>query len=224
MDSEKTTPKAKPEKQIRKTMSIGNIYSKKFKTLELDGIWKDVLGEIEASGCWLVWGSDKNGKTRLAITLAKYLSGKHKVLYVSAEEGYSLNLQNICKWADISPKDRNFNLLDYEELKDLKERLRKRNAPQIVFIDNITFYHDELKYGGVRELMKEFSKTIFVFLAHEQKGEPYTSTAKMVNKLSSAIMYIKGLSCHVSGRVPGGTVVIDEEKAKLFHGQKIINQ
>jgi hypothetical protein len=211
-------------KRMRRSRSIGNLYAKKYKLLELDGVWRDLLGDVEACGCWLIWGRDKNGKTRLAALLAKYLSGNYRVLYVSAEEGMSLNFTNICKWAGFTPGDRKFQIEEYITIGELRERLGCRNAPSIVFIDNITFFHEELKYGGVRSLLKDFKKTIFIFLAHEQAGEPYTSTAKMANKLATVLMYVNGLRCDISGRVPGGVIDIDIEKASLYHGARITNK
>jgi len=206
--------------RLTRTRSISNLYSKTYKVLVLCGVWSDMFGEVEKSGCWMIWGKDKNGKTRMAALLAKYLCEQYRVLYVSAEEGESLNFNNICRWAGFTPADRKFQILDYVNIADLKKRLTTRNAPDIVFIDNVTFYHEELKYGGVRQLLKDHKKTIFVFIAHEQGGEPYTSTAKMVNKLATVIMHVQGLRCQISGRVPGGVMDIDEVKAKLFHGEE----
>ena len=219
----KKQPKNEEEKlksRLSRTRTIGNLYNKKYKILPIEGIWKEVLGDIEATGCWLIFGNDKNGKSRLALSLAKYLSFSNRILYISAEEGESLNFRNMCQWAGFMPNDRKFHIKEYIDINELKERLTARNAPNIVFIDNITFYHDELKYGGVRNLLNDFRKTIFVFIAHEQMGEPYTSTAKMVKKLATAIMYVQGLRCHISGRVSGGILDIDVEKAQIFHGSK----
>jgi len=215
-ETQKNKKEEKP--RLSRTRSIGNLYAKKYKVMELDGMWLDLLGGVEQTGCWLIWGKDKNGKTRLATVLAKYLCAKNRVLYVSAEEGESLNFKEICLWAGFTPADRKFQILEYIEIKELEQRLSIRNAPNIVIIDNVTFYHDGLKYGGVRDLLKKFKKTIFVFIAHEQGGEPYTSTAKMVKKLATVIMHVQGLQCQISGRVPGGVINIDEKKAGLYHG------
>jgi predicted ATP-dependent serine protease len=215
--SAKTKYPAK-KKRLLRTCSVGNLYSKKFKIMELDGIWRDIFGDIEQSGCWLIWGRDKNGKTRLSAMLAKHLIKKYRVLYVSAEEGTSLNLRNIFQWAGFTSGDRMFQIMEYIPLEELKRRLTVRNAPNIVFIDNVTVYQDELAYGGVRQLLDAYRKTVFVFIAHEQSGEPYTATAKMIHKLATAIMRVQGLRCYVSGRVQGGVIDIDAAKANLFHG------
>jgi len=210
--------KAADKERLPRARTIGNLYAKKFRVMELDGIWRDVFGDIEQSGCWLIFGREKNGKSRLSALMAKDLCKKYRVLFISAEEGESKNFSDICKWAGLTPSDRKFKILDYIKLEELKQRLGAQKAPNIVFIDNVTFYHEELKNGGVRELLKEFKRTVFVFIAHEQSGEPYTSTAKMVSKLATAIMHVRGLRCHISGRVPGGVIDIDAVKARLYHG------
>jgi len=35
------------------------------------------------------------------------------------------------------------------------------------------------------------------------------------------IVYVEGLMCTVSGRVPGGSLVIDENRAALFHANYV---
>lgn len=213
------TTEATDRVRLSRALTIGNLYAKKYTIMELDGMWRELLGEIEQTGCWLIFGKEKNGKTRVAMLLAKYLCSRYRVLYVSAEEGGSKNFTNNCKWAGVTPSDRKLMVLDYIKIDELKQRLAKRNAPEIVFIDNITTYQDELKYGGTMGLLKEFRKTIFVFIAHEEDDKPYTATAKMASRLATVIMRVKGLQCHISGRVPGGVINIDEKKAKLFHGE-----
>lgn len=208
----------------KRTISIRNILDKTYETLELDGIWKDVLGEPEADGAWLIFGRDKNGKTWLAITLALYLSKRKKVLYVSAEEGAGLAFRETLVRVGADAGDTNLHLLEYESFEDLDERLRKRRAPEIVFIDNLTIYQDELKKSTLTNFLAKHPRKLFIFLAHEERGEPYTAAARLCSKLAKVRFHVKGLSCNVNGRVPGGVLMIDEEKAQLFHGNTLENE
>jgi hypothetical protein len=87
----------------------------------------------------------------------------------------------------------------------------------------VSVYQDELKYGGLRELINEFPNKLFILIAHEdEKRQPYTATAKMAGKLSEVLIYVEGLKGKVYGRVPGGDLIIDEFKAKVYHGNKIV--
>jgi hypothetical protein len=197
--------------------SINQLYSQKAKILKLDGIYSDVLGSPEAGGAWLIWGSEKNGKTWFALKLADYLSGFIKVLYISAEEGTGPNFINTCKRANLQANNRSLQFTEYMSISELVERIDKRRSPQAIFIDNTTIYQNELKNGGVRKLLARYPGKLFVFIAHEDRGEPYTAQAKLISKLAKVVVYIRGLMCVISGRVPGGTLMIDEQRAQLYH-------
>jgi len=197
--------------------SINQLYNLKAKTLQLDGLYSDVLGTPEAGGAWMIWGSEKNGKTWFAVKLADYLSSMMKVLYIIAEEGTGPDFVNTCKRVNLQANNRALQFTEYLSIDELIEKLNKRRSAQAIFIDNTTIYHDELKNGGVRKLLARYPGKLFVFIAHEDRGEPYTAQAKLIRKLAKVVVYIRGLMCVISGRVPGGTLMIDEQRAQLYH-------
>ena len=206
-----------------RSLTLGNLYNKKVKTFEFSGIWKEVLGDPEKKGIWLVWGKDKNGKTWFSLKLADYLSEFEKVLYVSAEEGTDKSFVDACKRAKLKIGNRMLHFSEYMPLEELDEKLSQRKCARITIIDNITIYADELKKGRMREFTKKHEDKLIIFLAHEERNEPYTSMAKLAKKLAKIIFYIKGLNCQISGRCPGGNIMIDMEKAALYHGEQIKN-
>jgi len=65
---------------------------------------------------------------------------------------------------------------------------------------------------------------LFVFVAHEERNEPYTALARLIKKLAKVIVHVKGLTCMVSGRVPGGVLTIDEQMSRLYWGNDITDQ
>lgn len=198
--------------------SIKAIYDRAYESLPLDGIWKEVMGEPEPNGAWLIWGPEKNGKTWFTLMLANYLSKQSKVLYVSAEEGLAKGFVSACKRAGIEPDNKQLKVMEYISIEELKLLLDKRRAPKIVVLDNLTIYSEEMKYGVFRKLLKIYPNTLFIFVAHEESGQPYTSTAKLCKKLAKVIVRVKGLAAHVSGRVPGGNIIIDETQAQISWG------
>lgn len=202
-----------------------DILAKTFKTFDFDGVYLEVLGEPEVCGFWIIYAAEKNGKTWLSLKLSEYLSQFEKVLYVSAEQGTSKSFQDGYKRAKLDPKNRKLKFIDYLPLNELEERLDKRQSERIIFIDNITAYVDELKHGEVRRLHRKYgSKKLIVFIAHEDekgKKEPYTATAKLIKKLAEIYVRVVGLACYVAGRCPGGILIIDEEKAELYHGTEV---
>ena len=204
---------------MARSLSIGNLYTKKFKTLEMDGVWADVLGTPEANGAWLIWGAEKNGKTWFALMLANCLSEKTKVLYVSAEERTGKAFVEACQRAGLDSVNRSLQFLEYTPLNELCTRLNKRKSADVIIIDNCTVYKDEILKGELIKLLHTYKNKLFIFIAHEERKEPYSALAKMVRKFANVIVYVEGLACRVSGRVPGGMLMIDEFKAKLYHGE-----
>ncbi len=202
-----------------RALSVSNIYEKKFKTFPFTGIWQKAMDNPERNGCWLVYGAEKNGKTWFSIKLAEYLATFERVYYVSAEEGLGKGFVDACKRARVQVTTKQLNFLEYLPLVELEEKLNSKKAPKIIFLDNCTSYADELKGGVLNQLLRKHSDKLFVFVAHEEKGEPYTAAAKMCRKLAKVICRVEGLTAHISGRCSGGKIVIDENKAALYWGQ-----
>ncbi|MFY7826275.1 MAG: hypothetical protein ACOVQ4_04080 [Flectobacillus sp.] len=205
---------------MTKTQSISNILKMKHEYFEFEAPWSKAFGNNPSdTGIWLVWGREKNGKSTFALMLAKYLSTKKKVLYVSGEEGLAKEFVDTMIRAGITSKDKQLGFLEYESLEDIKELLRKRNAPKIVFFDNLTVYKDEFRGNVYSELKREFPNVLFIFLAHEDRNEPSPATARTASKLAKVIVHIKGLKANVYGRVVGGEYTINTERAELYWGQ-----
>lgn len=199
-----------------------NIYDQRFEELEFDGIWHEVFGMPEPFGFWQIYGSEKHGKTWMALLTAKYLSDFAKVMYVSAEEGTSRDFVNACERAGIDHKDR-IHFYDYLGIDEIEAHLRKKHAPRFLFIDNTTMYEDELTKAYIRYLLKTYRKTLWIWLSHEERNEPYPAIARLISKLAKVRMRVIGLTAFIGGRVTGGAVCVDEEKAALYHGQSGIS-
>lgn len=206
---------------MSRTLSINNLYSQSFTTLEFDGVYEPVFGSPSDNGAWLIFGSEKNGKTTMALILANYLSQQKKTLYLSAEEGTAEPaFVDACKRSGLEANNRNLHFINYISVDDLSLKLSKRKSASIVFIDNCTVYKDELKGGAVKDLLDRHPKKLFIFLAHEERKEPYTSVAKYISKIAKIIIHVEGLACNCYGRIPGGTLTINEDMATLYHGMK----
>ena len=202
-------------------ISTKTLFEKVYKTFEFTGIWLTILGKLSKGGIWIIYGDEKNGKTTLALQLAEYLSFFEKVLYISAEQGTDKEFRDTAQRAGVNPKNSNIKWLEYTPIAELRAFLSKRQKPKICFIDNATTYVDDLKYGQLRKLLLDFPDITFVLVAHMEKDEPVTATAKLAKKLSKIIIKVDGLTAVVSGRCPGGTMIINESKAMLIHGSKI---
>jgi adenosyl cobinamide kinase/adenosyl cobinamide phosphate guanylyltransferase len=203
---------------MSRALTVKNLYQKKFNTYPFKDIWHEVFGEPSTNGIWLIYGKEKNGKTWGTLLLADYLSQFEKVLYVSAEEGTDMEFQDAVTRARIEPDNRNIHFTEYETVEELYKRLKRRKAPRIVVLDNLTIYNEELKANGMKKLKQDFPNVLFICVAHEERNKPYTAAATMASKLAKVIIRVQGLMLIVGGRVPGGQLMVDEEKAQLYHG------
>ncbi|WP_164126079.1 hypothetical protein [Sphingobacterium luzhongxinii] len=203
-------------------LNTKNVLSKKFTKFDkLTGIFKSVLGEPESYGIWLIYGAEKNGKTWFSLMLAVHLSKLAKVLYISAEEGVSSNFQDTLSRINLDHDNRSLYYSDYLELEEIREILgRKKGRPAVIFFDNVTVYNDVLKNGTVRRLQLEYQYVLFIYIGHEEKGDVYLATGKLIKRMAKVIFYVQGLRVTVGGRCPGGDVDIDTEKAALYYGQR----
>lgn len=205
---------------MSRALSASNVYAKKHKTFQFEGVYKEVFGEEPSTnGIWLIYGKEKNGKTWGTLILANYLSKMtNKIHYISAEEGVDLEFKRALQRAQISPENKRIQFSEYETVEEIYKRLKKQRPPSVVVLDNLTIYNDELKASGIKKLKKDFPNTLFICLAHEERNKPYTATATMARKLAKVIIRVEGLQLKISGRVPGGILNIDENKALLYHG------
>ena len=203
---------------MSRSLTLSNLYARKFKTIEFEGVLADVLANPEQGGAWIIMGQEKHGKTALSLLLAQELSKIDKNLYVSGEEGCGADFVSSCQRLNLDPQNRNIHFTDYISIDELREKLAKRRSAKFVFIDNLTVYRDELSHGVLRKLLNDFPDVLFIFLAHVERNEPYTATAKLVRKLAKVIFSVEGLSVKVAGRVPGGHLIINEQQAQLYHG------
>lgn len=203
-----------------RTLSIKQAYAKKFKTFAFDGIWKAVFDDPETTGAWIIQGDEKHGKSTFALILANYLTKFGKVLYISAEEGISKHFVRTMKRLGLSDTNRKFQIGEYEPWEELEKRLAKRQCQKIVFIDNMTAYRDETTKSMLQELLRKHTDKLIVLVSHEERGLPDTAQGKLWRKLSKIIVRVEGLKAFAEGRCTGGSLLIDEEKAQLYHGIK----
>jgi KaiC/GvpD/RAD55 family RecA-like ATPase len=199
------------------------LLTKKFKTFKFDGIWEKVLGEQERGGIWVIYGNEKNGKTTLALLLSQYLTKFENLNYISAEEGTGFSFQQAAKKVKIDFKSTKIKFHEYIEMEELNLMLEKRQSARIMVIDNATAYIDDLKSAVLRKLKRDHPDKLFILMAHMEKNEPTTAVAKLAKKLCNVYIRVEGLTAFVGGRCPGGEILINEEKAMIYHGSEIKN-
>jgi hypothetical protein bfra3_07207 len=204
---------------MTRTLSIKQAYLKKFKTYPFTGVWHDIFGQPETTGAWIIHGDEKQGKSTFALMLANYLTSFGKVLYISAEEGISMHFVATMQRLGLSDHNRRFNIQDgYQPWEDIETRLDRRQCPKIVVIDNLTKYRDEVTKKQLNALLDNHRDKLIIMVSHEERGLPDTAQGRLWRKLSKVIVRVEGLKAFITGRCPGGELLIDEDRAMLYHG------
>lgn len=151
-----------------------NLYDKKPKRLVqfTDPVFQQVIGEAEQSGLWTIYGKEKNGKTQLALMMARDLAYNEKVAFISAEEGDDKSFTDNVRRAGITTVDK---ILwgEYMPVSEIIEHFSDPRRGRIIFIDNFTMYQDELKPTELKkELINKLPGRLIIGLAHEERNLP----------------------------------------------------
>jgi hypothetical protein len=205
----------------KRSLTTKNLYDKKpgNKVQFATPIFEELIGkDAELKGCWLIYGPEKNGKTWLALTLAKDLAVNQKLTYISAEEGTDVSFKLACERAGITRADK-ILFDEYIQVPDLIDKFQKAKSSQIIFIDNLLIYKDDFRYLKLVDFLDQLHNKLIVFVGHEERKEPYPAIAKQAKKLCKAYIHILGLRAFVVSRYSkGGSVDIDMDKAELYWG------
>lgn len=173
---------------------------------------RKVIGDAERCGAWLIYGADKQGKTQLALRIAKDLAKNDRVAYISAEEGLEYSFRANMKRAGIIAGDK---ILwdEYIPFDEVIEKFKKPRTANIIIIDNLTVYEDEIPKKILKQKIEELTNKIIIFVAHEERGVPSNSVARMAAKWAKVTIRVRGLTGFVISRYPdgGGTIAIDRD-------------
>ncbi len=193
--------------------------------VEFEGEWKASFGKPELKGVWLVYGASGSGKTTFLMKLAKYLTNFGRVAYDSLEQGISLSLQTAWKRVGMHEAGNKIVLWDREGVADIRVRLKKRRSPSVVIIDSLPYLHG-FNFRELTRLKEQFPNVLFVFIAHEKKGEPEGSLARRIKYDAEIKIHVQGFQAFVTTRYEvkekgegGQPFVIWEEGAKRYHSE-----
>lgn len=170
--------------------SVADIIRYRPRVMAFEGAWRDSFGTPELGGCWLIWGSSGNGKTRFTLQLCKYLTQFGRVAYSSLEEGLSLSFQSAVRSVGMQDVARRFVLLDKEPVWDLRARLAARKSPDVVVIDSVQY--SGLNKDGAKSLVDDFPRKLFIFISHADGKNPSGRTAAAIRFHAGVKLYVEG--------------------------------
>ena len=200
--------------------SVTELENTKFKVMEFEGKWLESFGKPEAKGVWIIYGESFHGKSSFMTQLAKYLTGfvKHKVLINSLEEGKSHSLKLNIQRAALGTVADKILLGNRQPIEAVKNRLKSRRSPEIIFTDSIQY--TDLNKKTYNQLRDEFSSKLWVFISQADGKEPRGALAKHVRFDADVKIRVEGYKAFVESRYGGGKVfIIDAERAAAYWGE-----
>jgi hypothetical protein len=202
---------------MKRAYSVHNVIEAKFRTLELDGDWKEAIGSPELTGSWFIYGPPKNGKTSFAMLLAKYLTRFRRVAYNSIEEGLSLSIKMAMERVNMLEVGGRLVLVE-KDTKGLIEYLKRHKSPDIIVIDSVQFL--ELKFEEYKQLKSMFPSRLFIYISHIDGRLPEGLTARKIWRDANVSFRIEGFKAFPVSRYGGGEpIVISKERVSEYWGE-----
>lgn len=191
-------------KKTSRAYSVSNILTKKFDPLQFENDWLGSLGKPDKAFSAIIWGNSSNGKTSLAMQLAKYLTKFGKVAYNSLEEGISHTMRMSIERNFMEDCENSFILLDREPFDQMIERMKKQKSPQFLIIDSVQYTRiTKNQYYELKELMQEKGKGI-IWVSQAKGKEPKGALADDIRYDVDLKLWVEGYKMFPSGRLNGG--------------------
>ena len=203
---------------MARAYSVSKILSTKHELVQWGESWQAAFGMPAASGVWFIWGNSANGKTRFMLEMAKELSKTKRLFYNSLEEGNSHTMQLALRDAGIDGSNRNLTI-GQEPMEELEERLKKRRAPEVVFIDSVQY--TSLRLKKVKELEDDYPDVLFIINSQAKGKQPLGVVAEAIRYHAALKIFVEGFTATSNGRYnPGGVYEIWNEGSEKYWGKE----
>lgn len=144
--------------KLPEVMSSQQLLSMEFETIDIQGRWKELIGDPSIGFSMMVYGQPKSGKSTLMMEFAQYLAQNHgNTLYVAIEEGFGYTLKD--KIQRVGAKSTNLSFAA-----DMPSSLEGQN---FVFIDSIS--RGEMELEDLIKLQEKYPKIGFIYIFHTTK-------------------------------------------------------
>ena len=179
-----------PTKKVIKGFSANELLKMKFDTLTFTGKFFDLIGNPDIRFAGLIWGLPKGGKSNLSIRFADYLQEYFgDVLYVAAEEGISVSMQEKIK--AIGGSD--ITLLATKNRDEIKGFM-KSSIASFVFIDSINVVNIDDAF--LEEMKQENPNKSFVAIVQATKGGNFKGEQSLEHNCDFVIKVVNGIAYH----------------------------
>lgn len=218
MKKKTTVMENKPK--LRKALTVANILNQKVERIPFEGSWYQAFKEPQSKGVWFIWGSSGGGKSYFVMQLAKELAKTRKVLYnVLEEETDDTDFIDRTQELGLNEVSKNYLAARYE-YEELREYLQKRNSPDVVIIDSLTYFCNS--FEDYMRLKRQFKNKIFIFTGHAQGSNPRSELETKVQFDAKMKIFVNGYLATCKGRTigpNGGQFITWKEGYEKARGQ-----
>jgi hypothetical protein len=171
-------------------MSSVDLMDYDYDKYEFTGKWQKFMGQPSIGFHAMVFGIPKSGKSILCTQFAKYLSDNFgSVLYVAAEEGFSMTLQN--KLREFGMASENLHYANFREYEQIRTALQN-NDFNFVFLDSVNFM--KITPEQMRELKQENPNTAFITIQQATKDGKFRGSQEYAHDADVIINVANGVA------------------------------
>lgn len=167
------------------------LLTKVFDCLDFEGRFLELIGKPSRLFSAIIWGMPKGGKSNFALRFADYLQEYFgRVLYIAAEEGESVTLQE--KFRDIGGSK--VTVIESRNREEIRVFLGQRQEFGFVFIDSINNAGIDNEF---LELLKSENRHCsFICVVQATKGGKFKGDQALTHNCDFIIAVDKGMAYH----------------------------
>ena len=183
------------EGEISGIMNSQELMNYRYDCYPFQGKWHNLIGDPGKRFHMMVFGRPKQGKSIFCVQFANYFSQNFgRVLYVAAEEGFSVTLQK--KIREFGMANNNMDFANYRDYSQIRAALQAKPY-KLVFIDSVNFI--KITPEQIEELKAENTGTAFVTVQQATKGGQFRGSQEYAHNCDIIIEVIAG-TAHQQGR------------------------
>ena len=176
------------EGEISGIMNSQELMNYSYDCYTFQGKWHDLIGDPGKRFHMMVFGRPKQGKSIFCVQFANYFSQNFgRVLYVAAEEGFSVTLQK--KIREFGMANNNMDFANYRNYEQIRAALQAKPY-KLVFIDSVNFI--KITPEQIEELKAENPQTAFVTVQQATKGGQFRGSQEYAHNCDIIIEVIAG--------------------------------
>ena len=175
------------EGKIKTSIEVGNM---EFKALGFFGAWLEFLGLPALDFFMVIHGMPGKGKSTFAVLFALYLAENFgKVIYITAEEGFSKTMQDKLKLNKAFHQD-----LHIADLRSMEEIITEVNTNRynFIFIDSLNKLHIDTE--DLRKLRKRYQGAALITVSQSTKDSKFRGSLEIVHDCDIAVDVREGIA------------------------------